>query len=221
MSSAGFSGPNDPHGGRQPTSHERFAGRPWDASYTDGPPPWDIGGPQPALVRLATEGVFAGTVLDAGCGTGENALHLASLGLHVVGFDVAETAVSIAREKAQARGADAEFLVADALHLERLGRQFTTVLDCGLFHAFDDDERRAYVVSLASVTRAGGSLYLLCFSDVDADTAGPHPVSEQALRAAFDHPGEWAVASIRGEMLQTQFAPDGVPAWLANVERIE
>jgi len=35
-------------------------------------------------VRLASEGGFAGAVLDAGCGTGENALHIASLGLKVL-----------------------------------------------------------------------------------------------------------------------------------------
>jgi 2-polyprenyl-3-methyl-5-hydroxy-6-metoxy-1,4-benzoquinol methylase len=34
----------------------------------------------------------------AGCGTGENALHVASLGLSVLGVDVAETALAIARE---------------------------------------------------------------------------------------------------------------------------
>jgi len=68
-----------------------MTGLPWDASYHDGPPPWDIGRPQPAIGRLASEGGFAGAVLDAGCGTGENALHVASLGLSVLGFDVAET----------------------------------------------------------------------------------------------------------------------------------
>src|SRR4029079_13938166 len=124
---------DDPYGGRQPTSHERRAGQPWDASYLDGPAPWDIGGPQPAVVRLAAEGAFAGAVLDAGCGTGDNALHVASLGLHVLGVDVAETALSIAREKAVQRGISADFAVADALHLERLGRAFQTALDCGLF----------------------------------------------------------------------------------------
>ena len=56
-----------------------MTGLPWDASYCDGPAPWDIGRPQPAIVRLASAGAFAGAVLDAGCGTGENALHLASL----------------------------------------------------------------------------------------------------------------------------------------------
>ena len=72
---------DDPFGGRHPTSHERMTGLPWDASYHDGPAPWDLGRPQPAIVRLASEGGFAGAVLDAGCGTGENALHVASLGL--------------------------------------------------------------------------------------------------------------------------------------------
>jgi methylase of polypeptide subunit release factors len=47
----------------------------------------------------------------SGCGTGENALHVASLGLHVLGVDVAETALSIAREKAARRGLDADFVV--------------------------------------------------------------------------------------------------------------
>ena len=50
---------------RQLTSHERRAGRPWDASYHDGAPPWDIGAPQPAIIRLAAEDRFAGAVLDA------------------------------------------------------------------------------------------------------------------------------------------------------------
>jgi SAM-dependent methyltransferase len=210
---------DDSYGGRQPTSHERRAGRPWDASYLDGPAPWDIGGPQPAIVRLAGAGAFAGAVLDAGCGTGENALHLASLGLRVLGVDVAETALSIAREKAAGRGLDADFAVADALHLDRLDRVFETVLDCGLFHTFDREERRDYVASLASVTGRGGHLYLLCFSDIGPDT-GPHPISQEELRAAFNHSGGWSVASISPDRCQTRFDAQGAPGWLAKIERI-
>jgi SAM-dependent methyltransferase len=124
-------------------------------------------------------------VLDAGCGTGENALHVASLGLSVLGVDVAETALAIARAKADDRGIEVEFAAADAFRLERLGRRFETVLDCGLFHTFDDDERPRYVVSLASVTEHDGTLYVLCFSD-DGPGTGPHPVSQEVLRAAFN-----------------------------------
>jgi hypothetical protein len=61
----------DPFGGRRPTSHERMTGQPWDASYDDGPAPWDIGRPQPVIARLVSDGRIVGPVLDAGCGSGE------------------------------------------------------------------------------------------------------------------------------------------------------
>jgi len=210
---------DDPYGGRQPTTHERRAGRPWDASYLGATPPWDIGRPQPAVERLADERAFAGAVLDAGCGTGENALLLASLGLQVLGVDVAETALSIARTKAIDRGVEAEFAPADALHLDRLDRAFDTVLDCGLFHSFEGDERLDYAASLASVTRHGGVAYVLCFSDLGPDT-GPHPVSQQELSSAFGRQFGWNVAAVGPERILAEFAPQGVPAWLAKIERI-
>lgn len=194
-----------------------MTGQPWDASYHgEEPAPWDIGRPQPAVVRLAAEGAFAGAVLDAGCGTGENALHVASLGLSVVGVDVAETALAIARQKAAERGIDVEFAVADAFELERLGRRFDTVLDCGLFHTFDAAERPRYVASLAAVTEHGGTVVVLCFSD-DGPETGPHPVSEDELRAAFNG---WNVVAIERDRLQTRFHDDGVPAWVATIKRV-
>jgi SAM-dependent methyltransferase len=196
-----------------------MTGLPWDASYRDGPAPWDIGRPQPAVVRLASEGRFAGAVVDAGCGSGENTLHVASLGLSVLGVDVAETALAMARAKAGERGIEVEFAVADAFDLERLGRRFETVLDCGLFHTFDTEERPRYVASLASVTEHGGTLYVLCFSDEGPDT-GPHPVRQEDLRAAFDPSTGWTVAAIERERLQTRFhGDDGAPAWLATIKR--
>ncbi len=232
---------DDPLRGRRPTSHERLTGLPWDASYRDGPAPWDIGRPQPAIVRLASAGGFAGAVLDAGCGTGENALHLASLGLSVLGVDVAETALAIAQEKAKAharridaRGIQVEFAAADAFQLERLGRRFRTVLDCGLFHTFqsgsprsagvavlgvaDGDERSTYVASLAQVTEHDGTLYVLCFSDQGPDT-GPHPISQEELRAAFNPGTGWSVAAIEPDRIQTRFHDHGAPAWLATIKR--
>jgi ubiquinone/menaquinone biosynthesis C-methylase UbiE len=198
-----------------------MAGQSWDASYQgESPAPWDIGQPQPAVVRLAAEDGFSGAVLDAGCGTGENALHIAGLGLPVLGVDVAETALALAREKAKQRGLEVEFVAADAFHLERLGRRFETVLDCGLFHAFDRDERMQYVASLARVTEQGGTLYVLCFSNEGLET-GPHPVSQEELRAAFNRSNGWEVLAIEPERIQTRFhGEQGAPAWLARIRRI-
>jgi ubiquinone/menaquinone biosynthesis C-methylase UbiE len=211
--------PDDPFRGRQPTSHELMTGVPWDASYHDGPAPWDIGEPQQAIMRLGAEGGFSGAVLDAGCGSGENTLYIASLGLPVMGFDVAETALSMARTKAADRGIEAEFVAADAFKLECLGRQFDTVLDCGLFHTFNAGERPKYAVSLASVTKQSGTLRVLCFSDVGSDL-GPHPISQEQLRAAFNRRNGWDIASIVAERIQTRFHEHGAPAWLASITRM-
>lgn len=209
----------DPFGGRAPTSHERMTGRPWDASYHDGPAPWDVG-VQPAVARVAAEGGFTGAVLDVGCGSGDNALHIASLGLPVLGVDVAETALSRARDKATERGIEAEFAIADAFRLDRLGRRFDTVLDCGMFHTCDAGERPGYVVSLASVTGPGATLYVLCFSDEGADV-GPHPVRRADLVAAFGAESGWEIAEIEPDRVRTRFHDEnGAPAWFATIRRI-
>lgn len=209
-----------PEQGRPPTSHERASGRDWDASYQDQrPAPWDIGRPQAAFVRVAGEQGFSGPVLDAGCGTGEHALLAASLAAPVLGVDLAETAIELARAKADDRGIDAEFEVADAFDLGRLGRTFATVLDCGMFHTCDDDERARYVASLGSVTQPGGTLYVLCFSEL-APAIGPHPVRQEELRAAFGAASGWSVDTIEPDLIQTTFMQDGVPAWFATVKRL-
>lgn len=216
----------DPFGGRQPTSHERMAGLPWDASYQDGPAPWDIGEPQPALLALASSNGFVGPVLDVGCGTGENALYVASLGIDVVGVDVAETALAMARTKAAARGIGAEFWLADALHLETLGQKFATVLDCGLFHSLDGDERSRYVKSLAAAIDHGGTLHVLCFSDIGPDP-GPHPVREEELVKAFRAHDGWAAPAVHPVQMEWNVPsqdPHPVrqasPAWLATIKRV-
>ncbi|WP_282777672.1 MULTISPECIES: class I SAM-dependent methyltransferase [unclassified Nocardia] len=210
---------NEPLADRQPTSHERRSGLSWDESYRDEPAPWDTGRPQPAIVRLAAAGAFGRTVLDAGCGTGENTLHIAAAGAAVLGVDVAETAIAMARRKATARGLHAEFAVADAFRLHLLHRTFDTIVDSGLFHTFDADERTAYAHSLTSVTTPGSRLFILCFGDNGPDL-GPHPVSRDALAAPFDHDPDWHVADIAPEIIETRFTPDGAPAWLATVERL-
>ena len=125
----------------------------------------------------------------------------------------------MARKKAATRGIEAEFATADAFHLDRQQRRFQTVLDCGLFHTFEDDERPQYVTSLASVTQSGGTLYVLCFSD-EGPEPGPHPVPQPELRAAFSEDRGWNVLAVESERIETNFHANGVAAWLATIRRI-
>ena len=103
----------------------------FESAYRDGEPPWDIGRAQPAFARLAEEGAIAGSVVDVGCGTGENALYFASLGHDVTGIDAAPTAIARARGKAAERAIRVTFLEADAIDVGGVTRTFDNAIDSG------------------------------------------------------------------------------------------
>jgi SAM-dependent methyltransferase len=67
----------------------------------------------------------------------------AELGLDATGIDFSPKAIRLAENKARGRSLDAHFLVVNAFELESRAGQYDTVLDCGLFHVFDDRDRRA------------------------------------------------------------------------------
>ena len=193
----------------------------WDRAYSRDWVPWDIGRPQPAIVRVADAGEIASPVLDAGCGTGEHALFLASRGMEVLGVDLAPTAVARAREKARTRGLDADFVVGDVLALDRLERRFATVIDSGTFHVFDDPDRTRYVRSLASALEPGGVLHVLCFSELTLGTRGPRRVTQAELGDAFAD--GWDVRRIEATRFDVldEWLPDKPHAWLATITRVD
>jgi SAM-dependent methyltransferase len=192
----------------------------WDGSYAGAPPPWDIGRPQPAFVRLAEAGALTGAVLDAGCGTGEHTILAARHGAWALGIDIAARAIETARSKASERGVDARFQVLDILSPGPLGEDFDTVIDSGLFHVFDDAERAPYVTALEAVLRPGGHLHLMSFSDRQPGDWGPRRVTEAELRAAFGR--GWRIDSLRPDRFQINPVFDSVTAeaWLGDFVRL-
>jgi SAM-dependent methyltransferase len=187
-----------------------------------GPAPWDIGKPKEAFVAIADR--ITSPVLDAGCGTGENALFFAARGLRVVGIDFVEEAIRRARAKAAERDLAVEFLVKDALALGDWGERFANVIDSGLFHVFSDADRRRYVQGLARVLQPGGRLFLMCFSDEEPGTEGPRRVSRQELYDTFAD--GWEVESVQParceihpEFTEVQFSEGGPKMWFAVVRR--
>jgi cyclopropane fatty-acyl-phospholipid synthase-like methyltransferase len=191
-------------------------------NFYGGPAPWDIGKPQRPFAALADR--LSGPILDAGCGTGENALFFAARGHRVVGIDFVEEAIRRARAKAAERGVAVEFLVKDATQLADWGERFASVIDSGLFHVFSDDDRRRYVGGLTQVLEPGGRLFLLCFSDEEPGTEGPRRVSRQELSDAFAD--GWEVESVQPVQIEVnpaftevKFSAGGPKAWFAVVRR--
>ncbi len=180
-------------------------------------PPWDIGRPQGAFLALAEQGRLTGRVLDVGCGTGEHALMASGLGLEAVGIDMAPTAIAAAERKAAERGSSARFVLGDALDLEQLGTTFDTVLDCGVFHVFDDYERGRFVDSVGRVVPAGGRYFMLCFNENQPGTLGPRRVTQNEIRSSFAH--GWQVEAITASQIEL-FDGGAAQAWLAELLRI-
>lgn len=189
----------------------------FNAAY-DGQPPWDIGRPQPAIVALAEAGVIQGAVLDVGCGTGEQALFLASQGHSALGLDSSPKAISLAREKASTRGVAATFVVGDALDLAALARTFATVIDCGFFHVLSDADRIRFQQQLAAVLQPGGQYIMLCFSEDEPGTVGPRRVSQAEITSTFGT--GWQIASITPARFLTTRHPGGAAAWLARIVKV-
>jgi len=193
----------------------------FESAYADQAP-WDIERPQKAFLDVA--GRITGSILDAGCGTGDNALLFASRGHKVTGIDFLEEPIKRAKRKATERGLSSTFLVMDALALKDLPEVFDSVIDSGLFHVFSDDDRKRYVEGLASVLKPGGRLFLLCFSDEEPGTQGPHRVSRKELHDAFAK--DWSVESIepsrfevRPDLKDLNFSEGGPRVWFVVVRR--
>ena len=188
----------------------------WDESYA-GTPPWDIGRPQSVFAALAAAGSFSGRVLDIGCGTGEHALMAAGMGLEATGIDGSTVAIGLARKKAEARGLSAHFMVWDALDLAALAEQWDTVLDCGLFHVFSNEDRLRYVASLRAAVAPAGRYHMLVFSDRQPGTVGPRRIRRTEIETAFAD--GWRIDSIEPAVLETTPGPGGAEAWLASILR--
>ncbi|MFE5921771.1 methyltransferase domain-containing protein [Streptomyces sp. NPDC056468] len=181
----------------------------------DTPPvqPWDIGRAQPALVAVEEAGLITGSVLDVGCGLGDNAAFLASRGHAVTAVDVSATAVTEARRRAGAKGVEVEFVVGDATRLQGFEGRFDTVVDSACFHALAEDERQRYLTVLHDACRPGARLHMFCFAEeLDAPFPGPHRHSAVNLRRMVG--SVWDVVAVEAVAYASSLRPEDIAAMI-------
>ncbi|SRR5712691_1647771 len=194
----------------------------FDHGYAAIELPWDIGRPQPELIRLAQAGGIGGRVLDIGCGSGENVLYFCRQGLSASGLDLSQKAIAIARRKADERNLRATFMVGDALRLDRLRRTFDTVVDCGLFHVFTEQEKVQLVASVASVLNPNGTYVILTLDRENGPGPWPNGTGADDITDLFGD--GWRLDFIRAARFETKFeAPQaraGLRAWIASSTKV-
>ena len=190
----------------------------WDDAYREqgqfeGPPPWNIGEPQPELAALIAAGKFRSDVLDAGCGFAELSLALAAQGHTVVGVDLTPTAIAAATKAAAERGlATASFVQADITTFAGYDGRFSTVVDSTLFHSLPIEGRDGYLSSVHRAAAPGASYYVLVFAKgtfpAEWETK-PNEVDEDELRSAVSK--YWEVDDIRPAYVHANIpsGPDG------------
>lgn len=186
----------------------------WDSAYREegefeGPPPWNIGEPQPELAALVEAGKFRSDVLDAGCGFAELSLALASQGYTVVGVDLTPTAVAAATKAAQERGlSTASFVQADITSFTGYDGRFSTVVDSTLFHSLPVEGRDGYLRSIHGAAAPGAGYFVLVFAKgafpAEMDPK-PNEVDEDELRAAVSK--YWEIDEIRPAYIHANIPP--------------
>ena len=188
----------------------------FDSAYRDTPP-WDIGRPQKEFTELVRRGEITGSVLDIGCGTGENALFFAQEGYEVWGIDSAPLAIQKASEKAAGRGLPVHFCVLNALDLSKLNRKFDTATDSGLFHTLSDEDRPLFLDTLAAILSPAGKYFMLCFSDQEPPGYGPRRITKREIQDSFRD--GWSVNYIRPAIFESHTREKGSHAYLSSISK--
>jgi len=136
--------------------------------------PWNIETPPNILVELVDSGkVKPCKTIDLGCGTGNYAIYLASVGFDVTGIDISPTAIKIAKENAKKKGIKCNFLVADVLgNLNEIKEKFYFAYDWELLHHIFPEQRKIYVENVYKILNLGGKYLSVCFSEKDPEFGG-------------------------------------------------
>ncbi|MFO1125740.1 MAG: class I SAM-dependent methyltransferase [Methylocystis sp.] len=137
---------------------------PWSKAYRAGGHRaiWDHSFPSPELVGYVLGAkVGAGVrVLDMGCGSGQDAIFLASRSREVHGLDFSAEALKVAEDRARERGAVVSWHLGSALNTPFDSGYFDLITDRGCFHHIGGARRARYAEEIARILKPGGVLFL-------------------------------------------------------------
>ena len=157
----------------------------WEQRYQTGDMPWEKGEPSPGLVDFlaAHPDLPRGTVCVPGCGTGHDARAWAKAGFATSGFDLAPSAIRLAREKTFTAGLAATFELANFLS-DAPPQKFDWLWEHTLFCAIEPVERDEYVRAVLRWLKPAGQFLAVNYLDCGPD-GPPFPTTREEQLARF------------------------------------
>jgi 2-polyprenyl-3-methyl-5-hydroxy-6-metoxy-1,4-benzoquinol methylase len=164
-------------------------------------------------------------ILDLGCGTGDIAIWLASRGYAAYGIDIAPSAISWAREKADSQTVQVEFTVGSVVELSPYSNGFFhLVIDGRCLHCIIGSDRARTLASIYRVLQPGGGFLLqsMCGEVMEAlpvrqafDPASHCLVNEQGIATRYIGPAETILQELKTAGLETSSLGEGaaIASW--------
>jgi len=136
--------------------------------------PWNSEFPPELLQNLVESGkIKPCKAIDLGCGVGNYVIYLAKKGFDVIGVDIAETAVEIAKQLALRNEVECKFIAADVLSdLKEISGKYDFVYDWDLLHHIFPQNRRKYLENVCHILKPEGYYFSVCFSDESPQFGG-------------------------------------------------
>ena len=131
--------------------------------------PWDKTEPPEVLRNF--DKIKTGKMLDLGCWTGNFSYYFSHEGFQVVGLDVSDTAINIARMRYTVSD-NLKFLVGNGEKIDFPNNSFDVVLCWAVLHHLEGDERDAVLAEIRRVLKNGGYLIATGFSEKDQKYPG-------------------------------------------------
>ena len=191
----------------------------FETRYIKGDLPWDVKRADSSLTNLVEDNTIPkGSVLEIGCGTGDNSIWLAHQNFEVTACDVSSTAIKLAIEKASNNNVDCKFIVADFLNDSISGSPFDFVFDRGCFHSFRTKGKRLKIAKNVSshLNKNGMWLSLIGSADTPPREVGPPMLSARNIVDSVEKYFE--ILSLTASYFETD-QPNPAPNWVCLMKK--
>jgi ubiquinone/menaquinone biosynthesis C-methylase UbiE len=178
----------------------------WDDAYQSGEyqMDWEYAYPSQELVALVAAGVpkKRGTILDVGCGSGQEAVFLAKCGYNVIGVDISANALRIAEKLAKKANVEVDWRQGSVYKLPVPDASIDFINDRGLLHLISEERRPTYAKEVQRVLKLGG---VLLIRGADSHWGKEFtPITEESITRHFHK-----TAFDKGPLLPIQLVSNG------------